>query len=418
MMPALWGLLLLVGSKFMPNTEFDPGLLSLQVQNLESVKLINTLQTWMGVAVSKDLQQLAAIQAAVRDVPAVATTESILSAQENSHWLKAHAADLPAIQWVTPSAVTAGDLPLISRKAQNLARIFAPDATTASAVKSETAATLVRFADALDHLSGPAAVSAAERLSQWQLGFVQELKSMLEQFNPGDLNIAAVPEQLRSHYVSPDGSFALYIYPRKDLWNNANLAEFETSVEKAAASVPGSPHITGITSNVYHTTSAIHDAFFHSTIYALALIFLLVFLDFRKLGPTLAAISVLAMGLPMLVAIMGLIHENWNFANFFGLPILIGAGHEYGVFMVHRYLEARKYPRRVWRRWDVSDRALLLCAFITTSSFGWFWALARHQGLRSLGLVMSVGTLCIYLATIMVLRPLLKWRLVKANFQK
>jgi len=136
-----------------------------------------------------------------------------------------------------------------------------------------------------------------------------------------------------------------------------------------------------------------------------------VLLDFRRLAPTLAAISVLAMGLPMLVALMGLFGASWNFANFFGLPILIGAGHEYGVFLVHRYLEAKNHPRRAWRRWDVSDRALLLCAYITSTSFGFFWLLAQHRGLKSLGLVMALGIACIYLAALTVLRPLLKWRL-------
>jgi predicted RND superfamily exporter protein len=122
-------------------------------------------------------------------------------------------------------------------------------------------------------------------------------------------------------------------------------------------------------------------------------------------------VSVLALGLPMLLAIMGAFNIDWNFANFFGLPILIGAGHEYGVFMIHRYLEVQHNPRRVWGKWDVSDRALLLCAFITASSFGFFWALGHHRGLRSLGLVMALGTGCIYIATVMVLRPLLLWRL-------
>ena len=45
-----------------------------------------------------------------------------------------------------------------------------------------------------------------------------------------------------------------------------------------------------------------------------------------------------------------------EFRELFALPILIGAGHEYGVFMVHRYREALHDPRRVWRVWDVSDR--------------------------------------------------------------
>src|SRR5204862_724764 len=132
----------------------------------------------------------------------------------------------------------------------------------------------------------------------------------------------------------------------------------------------------------------IEKSFYTATAYALALIFVLVLIDLRKLGQTLAAISVLAFGLPMLVSLTGLLGVDWNFANFFGLPILIGAGHEYGVFLVHRYRESVKNPRRVWRRRDVSDRALLLCAYITSSSFAFFWMLAHHRGLKSLGLVM------------------------------
>jgi hypothetical protein len=101
---------------------------------------------------------------------------------------------------------------------------------------------------------------------------------------------------------------------------------------------------------------------------------------------------------------------SWNLANFFALPILIGAGHEYGVFMVHRYRESLQDPRRVWRPWDVSDRALLLCGIVTSCSFG-FLVFARHHGLQSLGWVMAVGTACIYLSAALVLRPILLWML-------
>ena len=257
----------------------------------------------------------------------------------------------------------------------------------------------------------PRLPAAAARLSQWQAIFVDELKDLLGQFSVKKLNIAAVPEELRGHLLSSDGYYALYIYPSLDLWQQNNLALFVDEVEKAVKPLPNAPTVTGIASNVYHTTESIHDAFYHATCYALALIFILVLLDFRRLGPTLAAISVLGLGLPMLLVLMGYLNITWNFANFFGLPILIGAGHEYGVFMVHRYLEAKNHPRRFWARWDVSDRALLLCAYITSSSFGFFWLLAQHKGLKSLGLVMALGTACIYLATIMVVRPLLRWRL-------
>ena len=112
----------------------------------------------------------------------------------------------------------------------------------------------------------------------------------------------------------------------------------------------------------------------------MAIILLLVLIDLRRLDQTLLAVSVLALGLPMLVGLMGYFHVPWNFANFFGLPILIGAGHEYGVFMVHRYREACHDPRRAWRWWDASDRALLLCAYVTSSSFRIFLRFRPSQG--------------------------------------
>jgi predicted RND superfamily exporter protein len=413
-LPAIWVGALVIFSPYMSRARFDPGLIELQVPHLESVELIRTLQTWTAVVTSRDLDELAKIRANVADLVAVGSTESVLDARDNAQWLAKHEAELRQINWVPTRAIAAGDLPSLTENARALAGAF--DSPTSPAQQS-AAKSLLALSSTLDEITKAdvaAQTQAAARLSAWQQIFADELKDLIAAFHPQPLDLAAVPIELRSHLVSADGYYALYIYPKKDLWNRPNLDEFETQVEAAVAKVPGAPPVTGIASNVFHTTASIHRAFYQSTIYALSLIFILVFLDFRKIGPTLAAISVLGLGLPMLMAIMGTIGASWNFANFFGLPILIGAGHEYGVFMVHRYLEARRFPRRIWKRWDVSDHALLLCGFVTSSSFGYFWLLARHQGLKSLGLVMALGTACIYFATIMVLRPILRWKLDRA----
>jgi predicted RND superfamily exporter protein len=211
--------------------------------------------------------------------------------------------------------------------------------------------------------------------------------------------------------MAEDGTYALYFWPRDDLWQGGPLQKFVREVESRVRLVPGAPPPTGITMDIDHSTAAIEQAFYHSTVYAFLLIVLLVWLDLRSLSQTLVAISVLALGLPMLVILMGLLGVSWNFANFFGLPILIGAGHEYGVFMIHRYREVLHNPRRSWCWWDVSDRALLLCGLVTSTSFGFFWFVGHHKGLMSLGWVMMIGTACIYLATVIVVRPLLVWRL-------
>jgi hopanoid biosynthesis associated RND transporter like protein HpnN len=419
LMPLGCAVLLLLGVfVYAPRTGFNPNLIELQAQNLESVQLIRKLKTFSAVVLSKDLDVLRRVRDAVKDLPTVAATDSVLLAYDNAAWLAANA-KVPEIHWAEPTPLKAGDVSRIAEKARSLGKKYAdaiPAAPAADRPELQGAANaLGTFASRADVPDENQRAAIAGRLSEWQAGFIEQLKGMLRQFNPGEPRIGELPPELRRHYVADDGTMALHILPRDDLWNREALRKFEEEVEAAVKKVPGAPDPTGIASNVYHTTAAIERSFYRSTAYALALIFVLVLIDLRSIVQTFLAISVLALGLPMLVSIMGLLDVDWNFANFFGLPILIGAGHEYGVFMVHRYREARQDPRRYWRMWDASDKALLLCAYVTCSSFGFFWWFAEHRGLRSLGLVMALGTLCIYLATLLVVRPLLLWLLRRCH---
>jgi predicted RND superfamily exporter protein len=414
--PALWAILLLIGVPFALRAHFDPSLLNMQAQNLESVKLVQKLQTWFAVELSKDVSELRKVREAVQHLPTVTSTESILTAYDNYDWLKQHERELPTIRWTSPEEIKTADLSRLASKARALASRLKTVAkgSTQPAAFSAAAVQLETFAAKL--MQNPA--NAAGRLSAWQNIFVDHLKAVLAPFHPAPLDISKIPSTLKDHLIGKDGRFALYIYPKKDLWIQDSLAEFVHNVEAAVTNIPSAPAVTGIAINVYHSTSSIEKSFYHATGYALALIFILVLFDLRDIRQTILAISVLAMGLPMLIALMGVFDITWNFANFFGLPILIGAGHEYGVFMVHRYNEAITNPRRSWQKWDVSDRALLACGFVTSASFGFFWALGHHEGLKSLGLVMALGTACIYLATLCMLRPLLLWKLAQRNITK
>ncbi len=400
--PALWAILLLVLLPFASRAVFNPSLLKLQNSDLESVKLVRKLPTWSAVVLSRDLAPLRIARNAVAKLPVVKNTDSLLRAYDNYDWLIAHRSAVPVITDTDYEPVTAGDLPAITSAAASLAERY-------RAGFPETTLSMDAFAAAIKETSP---LLAAKRLSSWQQVFITQIRQLLVPYRPAPFNPSALPAGLRDHYIGTDGQLALYINPSKDLWVQANLAKFTTDVETAvAAAGPGAPAVTGIAVNVYHSTNSIQKSFYYAAIYALVLIFVLVMIDLKNIPQTLLAISVLAMGLPMLVALMGWLGINWNFANFFGLPILIGAGHEYGVFMVHRYNEARLDIHRPWRKWDVSDKALLSCAYVTSVSFGFFWLLGHHQGLKSLGLVMALGTACIYLATLCVLRPLLLWKL-------
>jgi hypothetical protein len=400
--PLLWVLGLLVIVPFARRTYFNPNLLDMQAQNLESVQLVHKLQTWSAVVMSPDLSMLRQVRDAIKQSPRVAGVSSLVDAQDNAAWLAEHQSEMPKINWTQPPALTASDIAAINQSALALASQY-------------DAAKFPEAADALRQVSASLSPAAQKPLSDWQEQFVAQLKALLGQFSPPPLDNSKLPAELRDHYVSADGTYAMYIDPTENLWQREPLKAFVVDIQDRARQVPGAPEVTGIAPEIYLSTYSIEHSFYRATGYALALVVLLVFLDLRSVPQTLLTVSVLGLGLPMLVGLMGLLHINWNFANFFGVPILIGAGHEYGVFMMHRYREVKHDPRRTWTAWDVSDRALLLCAFVTTSSFAFFWALGHHEGLKSLGLVMALGTACIYLAALLVVRPLLKWRIERAG---
>ncbi|MDB5319105.1 MAG: hpnN [Phycisphaerales bacterium] len=404
--PVIWGVLLLIAIPFALRTGFNPGLLELQAPHLRSVQLVRKLETWSAVVLSKDLEALRRAREALRGAATVERTESVLNAWDNYEALTKQIPPLPKIEWAEPTPVGAADLARLADRADGLAGTWSGAGGSREA--GEAVAALREFAAAVRKTPPE---RAAASLSAWQVGFVEELKGMLATFDPPPPDLAKVPVALRDHLISESGVYALHIYPKEDLWRNDALERFVGEVESRIARVPGPLTLTGIAHNIAHSTASIRSSFIHSTLYALGLIFLLVWIDLRRISHTLAAVSVLALGLSMLVGLMGLFRVEWNFANFFGLPILIGAGHEYGVFLIHRYREALAHPRRGWVGWDVADRALLLCAFVTSSSFGFFFLLAHHRGLKSLGLVMALGSACIYLASVVAVRPVLKMML-------
>lgn len=405
-LPILWFILLLIGAPFMLQARFESGLLDLQSKNLDSARLVRKLETWYLVVLTDDADTQRLAHDLLADAPLVQSIDGLVTADDNA----AHLADNPlaAITWTPPTPLQPDDIPALRIRALQAADSYQQAAETMDDSRRDlviaAAAALRDFADALADTPPDRAAAA---LTTWQEEFIRSSRAVIERFDPVDLDMRTLPHALRAHYADTDRRLALYVYPAADLWNDANLTTFVEDVERRLAPLGDRVTVTGIASNIYHTTRSIRSSFLWATGYALAFILLIVLVDLRSLRLTLAATSVLALGLPMLVAIMSAFGVSWNFANFFALPIIIGAGHEYGVFLVHRYKEARDNPNRAWVGWDSADRALLLCAFVTFSSFGFLGVLAHHQGLRSLGIVMAVGTACIYAATLTVLRPIL-----------
>jgi predicted RND superfamily exporter protein len=134
-----------------------------------------------------------------------------------------------------------------------------------------------------------------------------------------------------------------------------------------------------------------------------ALVALLLWLDYRRLGDTLMSLAPLAVGLVWMLGAMAAFDIALNFMNIFVSTMIIGIGVDYGVHMIHRYRASRGAP--VEERLDglvETGKAIAVAALSTMIGFGSL-SLSHYPGLRSMGLVAILGALTTSLVAITVL---------------
>lgn len=118
-----------------------------------------------------------------------------------------------------------------------------------------------------------------------------------------------------------------------------------------------------------------------------ALLVLMLWLTFGRAGETLLCLAVPCAGALCLLAVMKLAGWSWNLMNLAAVPLLLGAGVDYGI---HAQLSLRRHggDLRAVRR--TTGRALFVCAATTMAGFGSL-AWSNNAGLASLGQVCAAG---------------------------
>lgn len=218
--------------------------------------------------------------------------------------------------------------------------------------------------------------------------------------NPPAITEESLPEAIRGRYVgSLNGKelYALYLYPAKDIWVHENAVAFNERV------VAIDPEITGVTIQVQYSADIIVNGFIKSVIYAALAIVILLFLDFRKPLATMIALIPLFGGLAILGGLMAIFNWQFNFANFFAVSILIGTAIDAGVYLVHS--QRADDPVRVLKQ---TRGACVVCSMTTVLGFGALM-IASHNGVFSLGLLLSVGMTGAVFVAFYVVPVVLAW---------
>ncbi|HXZ88383.1 MAG TPA: MMPL family transporter, partial [Candidatus Binataceae bacterium] len=389
-------------SVFARGVGFDQDLLKLQASDVEAVRFEKMLlrdsgrSSWFAVALAPT-RKLAERQAArFRELTEVSDVETIGTyipdRQEEKLKILAHlGAELPpiAIRSARPEDPTRlmRELRELDAKLRMIGRLDGSDAT------ARTSGLVAKAVAKLQ--SEPNAFANYSRLAADSLD--HELAALKLQLTGAAVTERNLPSVLRERFIGTSGQYLVQIYPKGDVWEDGPLERFITALRTVDRSVTGPPVQT------YSIASVMRRGYERAAVLALIAVFVFVFADFRNLRDTLLATVPLVFGGAWLLETMGALGWEFNLANLFAVPIVIGMGVDNGVNMLYRWREERDKSSLILTR--AVGKSVTICSLTTIAAFAALIP-ADHRGISSLGWILSLGTSFILLATLVVLPAL------------
>jgi len=395
-----------------PFVGFDYNLLNLQAKGTESVLWEKRILAatgrsgFNGLASATTLEELRKKQEAFEKLPSVSDVDSVLrvipdNQQEKIDIVKTFA---PIVAPVRVGRSSPVDIERLSRALGELQRrldIFATEAgdklpKDLKDLRAKTAALLKTLKTADREVAEPA---LSHLQSQLYRDFTSKFFDLQRNLNPRPVVLADVPEEIQRKFIGKRGNFLLQIHPRVDIWEREGARTFVRELRSVDPDVTGAPIIT------YEAIGYMERAYYQGTIYAFLVVGILSFLMIRRVKETLLALLPLVLALLWTIGLMRVFGIQFNMANVWGLPLIIGASAEFGLNVMVRYLEGRDHGGPLVARSTVM--AVALSGVSTMVGFGSLM-IARHQGIYSLGLLLTLGSACGLFASLAVLPVILR----------
>ncbi len=240
-------------------------------------------------------------------------------------------------------------------------------------------------------------------LAAFERSLIEDLEEKLDilraNVNARPMVLKDIPPPLLERFRSRSGLFLIRVYPKENIWEPEILGRFVRDLGSVDANAIGDP-VT-----LYVFTRAFRDGCIKAALYAVVFIFILLLLTFRNLVCTLFALVPLVAGTAWTLGLMNLLGVDLNLANSLFLPLVVGAGVEYGIIIIARWRQREKgVPPLPFS----TGMGVILAGLTTTAGFGSL-TLSAHRGIFSLGLLTTVGSLAILAAAVFYLPALLQF---------
>jgi len=232
------------------------------------------------------------------------------------------------------------------------------------------------------------------------------MNELLTGFHAAEIVPESIPDEIRERWLSKDGLYRIQIFPKQDLNDLANLQRFIVDVQAVA------PNATDLPVMYWESMKAVIGAFQEAIIIALVAIALLLMFIRRSVVDTLLVMAPLVLAGLFTMATTVFTGTPINFANIIALPLLMGLGVDNGIHMVEKLHHSLSEEQNIYQ--SSTARGMFYGALTTISSFVGL-AFSPHQGISSMGLVITIGIFWIMACTFIVLPAISKLVLKKAD---
>ncbi len=391
------------------NLRFDYNLLNLQAHGSEAVQYeLKILEndkrsTWHAALIADSLEDAQRKQKIAESLPTVGKVESILSAIPNNQdekikTIKTLAPILnfmdvePVNEPVTIVPLTATlkkiRFKLQERKGDENAEVSLAGNLAQSLIQKLKTADPDQSRERLQTLSGKLFADYRDKLADLKAGG-----------RPTPVLIEELPDLLKRRFLGKNGKFLIQVYPNINIWEREAMEAFLRDVRRI------DPMATGNAVHMYETSQLMKMGYLRGGLYAMVAIVFFLLVSFKNLRTTLFIMLPTVVGAIWTVGLMHIMNVQFNLANLVILPLIIGIGVVNGIHIVHRYREENEKGVSVLSR--STGQAVALSSLTTMIGFGSLMV-ADHQGIYSLGLVLTLGVGNALIASITLLPALLK----------
>lgn len=401
---------------FIPRVTFDHNLLNLQNQTLESVQEVRRLtdhsekSVIYGVVVADDLEdarqkaKLLSEKSTVREVqsPAVMIPEK---QDEKLVIIRSIVGKLQSLKLETDVrkqvdvARTRREIKEFlskCREGEKQARNFTAISSQAREAVEVFSKLIPPLERSVKLLEGISQEELGKRLNRYQVEvFGSMQKGLLWLKNHSvDRGIQKedFPLEIQHRYWASSGRMALEVFPKENIWNRDANVRFVRDLRSIDSKATGTPVQN------YEYIEVLRKSYQDAALWAFVAILILISIHFKKIHLILLVLAPLFLAVVWTLGVMGLFHIPFNPANIVTLPLTIGIGVAYGIYVVDRYLETGKMDLFS----TSTGKSILLSGLTTIIGFGALM-LSDYQGMFSIGFLMSLSVFFCLMTSLIVL---------------